>query len=302
MKNKSNQLFIAFTLISLIACSQDTPTIKNVKESKNISRFESFKAEPHSYGGWYCPDNLNGFPAVNIADWQNVKVVNNRMPTKEEIKNGSSLIDVDMKKYPYAKAIDIQLPKLAKIYNNSANREDLIIVIQAFYIDNDSIVGYRFLNGGNGSARFSEINFLTDKEISNLENSKFVSIETEINANPYQIWEEMRNEENIKLLAPIFDANHLLKTGWRKSTTVNYSYLQSGTPTATFANRLFGNFYIQNDFDQFQYTEKFLLLENDATKQTVLKIVCGPYNNDYETQKNILTLWAQKVKELSEKK
>ena len=65
------------------------------------------KQEPHKYGGWYCPDNLNGFPAVDISNWESVPVVNGRMATKEETHNGISLIFVDDLKYPNAKALDI---------------------------------------------------------------------------------------------------------------------------------------------------------------------------------------------------
>ena len=35
--------------------------------------------------------------------------------------------------------------------------------------------------------------------------------------------------------------------------------------------------------------------------ETVLKVVCGPYINDFATQQMILTKWTNKVKELSEK-
>jgi hypothetical protein len=44
-----------------------------------------------------------------------------------------------------------------------------------------------------------------------------------------------------------------------------------------------------------------LLIENEETKQTELKITCGPFGADYETQKSVLISWANKVKELSEK-
>ena len=43
----------------------------------------SAEKEPHKYGGWYCPDNLNGFPAVDINNWENVPIVNGRMATKD---------------------------------------------------------------------------------------------------------------------------------------------------------------------------------------------------------------------------
>ena len=53
----------------------------------------------HDYGNWYCPDNLNGFPAVDIKKWESVPVVNGRMATMEETQNGTSLIFIDNQKY-----------------------------------------------------------------------------------------------------------------------------------------------------------------------------------------------------------
>ena len=41
---------------------------------------------------------------------------------------------------------------------------------------------------------------------------------------------------------------------------------------------------------------------NEDTNTTELKIVCGPYGKEFDTQKDIISTWAQKVKELSEVK
>jgi hypothetical protein len=49
------------------------------------------------------------------------------------------------------------------------------------------------------------------------------------------------------------------------------------------------------------YTEKFLLIVDKVGHQTELKIVCGPYGDDYEKQKSIILAWSKKLKDLSEK-
>jgi len=258
---------------------------------------EKIKAEPHRYGGWYCPDNLNGFPAVDINNWKSVPVVNGRMATKEETQNGTSLIFPDTLKYPNVKVLDITMPKLASFYNEYSKREDLIIVIQAINIDNDSIVGFRYLNGGNGSARLKEVKFLSDNEIEMIPASRFVSFTIKIKATQDIIWKVLTKPESTENLQSIFK-----KTDWRGASNINYLYPNTGTLTSSYSGKLFGNFYIQNDYDHLQYNEKLLLLENEQTKSTELKIVCGPFGDDFKTQKSILNNWAQKVKELSEKK
>lgn len=282
----------------LVACSQGNSANVNVATDTLVQKEDHVSSQPHPFGGWYCPDNLNGFPAVDITDWKNVPVINGRMPTEEEAQNGTSLIYVDLAKYPNAKVLGVPMPKLANYYNPNIGREDLIIVIQAFTIDEDSIVGFRFLNGGNGSARLSEVKFLSEDEISKMTPSKFVSLDLEINASASSIREVMTHIDYYEKLQKIVDKNNQFESGWRNTTNVNYHYVDAGSVLARYADELFGNFYIQNDYTEF--TEKFLLLENSETKTTELKIVCGPFSDDFVAQKTILNEWAQKVKVLSE--
>lgn len=300
MKIKSLKILALLFLSPFISCSQNNPTIENSVAVK----LSPDKQEPHQYGGWYCPDNLNGFPAVDINDWKNVPVVNGRMATEEETQNGISLIFVDTKKYPEAKPLDIKMPKLARFYNVQSGKKEIIIVIQALNISNDSIVGFRYLNGGNGSARLNEVSFLSEKEIENISASHFVTLNIKINATQNEIWNVLTKPEYSKTLQAIFDTENKLKSDWLKSSKVNFKYPNAGKVTSHYAGNLFGNQYIQVDCEKGndQYVEKFLLLENPETKSTELKIVCGPYGDDFNNQKTILTKWAQKVKELSEKK
>jgi hypothetical protein len=259
--------------------------------------------EPHKYGGWYCPDNLTGFPAVDINNWESVPVVNGRMATKKETQNGTSLIFVDEEKYPDAKPMDIKMPKLARFYNYSSGKEETIIVIQALNISNDFVVGFRYLNGGNGSARLDKVRFLSDNEIKYILPSRFVTLNININATKDKIWEVLTKSDYSKILQTIFDKGNKLKSDWNKLSKVNFKYLYGGFITSEFAGNLYGNQYIQIDseYEIYQYVEKFLVSENDQTKKSELHIVCGPYGDDFENQRIILNAWSQKVKELSEK-
>ena len=301
MKIKAIQLSMVFCLTSLISCSQDFEKIEHKTDIvKTSAPVQSVNKEPHRYGGWYCPDNLNGFPAVAIEDWKNVPVVNGRMPTVDEVQSEASLILVDMEKYPDAKPLEMTMPKLAYFNNYSTQRKELIILIQALNIDNDSIVGFRYLNGGNGSARLSEVQILPDSEIDKFPSSKFVTIEFDIDAKPDAIWNILTDAKNANSLQPIFDQKNQLKSDWRKSTNINFHYPKTGQSTALYADKLFGNFYVQNDYKNLNYSEKFLITTNEETNHSTLKIVCGPFADDYATQKTIITNWGEKVKVLSE--
>ncbi len=302
MKSKSLKTLIILCLSTCIACSQDNTVKENVDAMGPQEQADAERKLSHNYGGWYCPDNLNGFPAVDINNWRNVPVVNGRMATKEEAQNGTSLIFIDSKEYPEAKPLDMTMPKLARYYSDNTKREELIIVIQAIQVLDDSIVGFRYLNGGNGSARLNEITFLNDNQIKSLAPARFVSEVIEISATQDEIWKVLTEPQFNKALQPIFDKKNTPKSYVKGTSKVNFKYLQEGNITSEFAATLFGNQYIQIDYalDNYQYTEKFLLLTNEETQKTELKIVCGPYGDDFENQETILKAWAQKVKNLSE--
>lgn len=300
MKNKTVIVLALSCLIFGAACSSNNNLALTGETDVPIQNDITVPNKPHQYGGWYCPDNLRGFPAVDIADWKKVPVVNGRMATEEEARNGTSLIFVDPVEYPDAKPLNIVMPKLASFYNENTKRNELIIVIQAINVSSDSIVGFRYLNGGNGSARLNEVRFLSDGEIQKISPSKFVSLSITINAPQDAIWEVLTKTDYTKKLQTTFDKENQLKTDWRATSNVNYHYQNAGTLTAPFGGKIFGCFYVQNDYEKLNYTEKFLLLENQETHNTELIITCGPYANDFEEQKYVLDNWSQKVKELSE--
>ena len=294
-----NRLFKILSPLSLVFLLVVLTNAQNNTTDENNT-----KQEPHKYGGWYCPDNLGGFPAVDIDNWESVPVVNGRMPTKEETQNGTSLIFVDQDKYPDAKPVDMEMPRLARYYNDYSRKNELVIIIQAVQIADDAIVGFRYLNGGNGSARLSEVRFLDEGEIDEISSSRFVTLDIKINATKAQIWDVLTKPEYMQTLKAIFDKENAFMPSSGEGTKVNYAYAKGGGITSAFAGDLFGNQYIQIDCEhgEYQYVQKFLVSENEEAKISDLHIVCGPYEDDYESQKAILMDWAQKVKELSEEK
>lgn len=297
--NMTSKTLVSAFLILLIGCTnaENQPT----KESDNVNNNK--KETTHNYGGWYCPDNLNGFPAVDLKDWRNVPVVIGRLPTEAEARNGSSLIFVDTKAYPTAKAMNMELPRLATFYNENTKKKEVIIVIQAIEVESDSIVGFRYLNGGNGSAHLREVTFITENEAANIANARFVSFDITINASYDKVWEVMTKPKYTSELQPIFDKKNSLSKDWRTSTNFNFHYANNNERTSKYDDLLFGNLYLQNDYliKGVSYVEKFLLLYNEEANQTTIKVTCGPYNQDFETQQSILNEWTKKVKELSEK-
>lgn len=166
------------TSIILLSCDTKPAAEEPVAEEVS-SEANNVQKEPHRYGGWFCPDNLNGFPPVDIQELERVPVIKDRLPTKDEARSRSSLILVDTDKYPDAKAMPMDLPKLARIKSSHNGLDELIIVIQAIIVQGDTVVGYRFPHGGNGSAWYSDVTFLTDDEREALGSRPFVYMDSE---------------------------------------------------------------------------------------------------------------------------
>ena len=120
MKNSAIKTLVASLLISFSSCSQNNKTTNDNKEEKHGKMVsKKINTEPHNYGGWYCPDNLRGFPPVDIANWNKVPVIHGRMPTKEEAQSEASLIFVDAEKYPESRKMATvdNLPTFATFKN-----------------------------------------------------------------------------------------------------------------------------------------------------------------------------------------
>ena len=293
MKRKTFLALTFLTLLSLTACSQQSDKKVDHLGCKAAPEKELVKQkEPHQYGGWYCPDNLYGFPAVDIQDWKEVPVVNGRMPSKEETQDGTSLIFVDQEKYPDAKPLDMKMPRLANFYNDFTKREELIIVIQALHVQQASVVGFRYLNGGNGSARLSEVSFIDETIEDAFLESKFVSFRLNINAGQEKIWKVLINS-GPKVIKQTNE-------GAMQRPNLSYTYPKAGELTSTTAELWYGSYYMQNDYKNNLYTEKFFLREDTNTGITELNVVCGPFTDDYEAQYKLLDHWAKNIKTFSE--
>lgn len=283
-----------FIVLFISSCGKSDLNIK--KEVEEVK-----EKKQHEYGGWYCPDNIKMFPAVNIDEMDMVPVINGRLPTKEETRNGSSLMYFDAIKYPDARPMNINLPALAKFYNNSTKKRELVVVIQAVISDQDTVAGFRFLNGGNGSSWYRELDFLTDKEIDNIGSTPFVKLNTEIMAQPEKIWNVLTNPDNAKNLGKAFGNDYFLESDWTKKSKV---YVRNDSDNVVKVGHITAHwkpFYIQIDYNQLgkQYVEKFILFENEDKTGVDFQVVAGPFGDDFEQKEKAWKEWTRILEELT---
>ena len=225
MLKETIRLIVITGILVLSACDQNEEKVeKQDAQPENTVTVVNNHDEPHPYGGWYCPDNFGGFPPVDIQDLKSIPVITDRLPTQEETGKGWSLIFVDTTKYPDAKPLKMDLPRLARTFTQHNGMNELIIVIQAVIIGSDTIVGYRFPNGGNGSARIGEVTFLSEYETQQLGSKPIVYDHLEINASTTEIWKAITSTRYAKDLGVKFDQQDFFESEWTDNSRANLEY------------------------------------------------------------------------------
>lgn len=293
--------FSSMFLISVLISCQNSNHVQTEKPEKNPEPVPAGSAEPHQYSGWYCPDNF-GFIPVDIQKLKEVPVIADRLPTKEELQKNMSLIDVDVKKYPDARALKMELPRVGRVNSERLGIKELIIVIQAIVVQNDTIVGYRFANGGNGTSRLRDVTFLTNDEVAALGSQPFYYSESVINSSIKDIWKAMCKTDYFKGLGKKFNKQEFFASEWNSKSEAHLSLNTSEEKAEGFVGMAFGNYYLHIDYDRngFHYSEKLLMIENQNDHSTSLFFESGPFPKDYEKQKPVLDNWLSALKKASE--
>lgn len=283
------------------SCAQEVnpPSTEIAKEKNNVvENTEDPYSEPHQYGGWYCPDNF-GFEPVDIKNLQLIPVVNGRMPQKWETRAGLSLMYLDPEKFPEAKALEIELPALAYVDHPYADFKELAIIIQAFIADKDTIVGYRFPNGGNGSAWFGQVDFLTKEEVNTLEGTSFVYEKVTIPASKRDIWNAFTKSNFAKDLSKQFQEKKMIKSDWSDGLDIDLRYNKGNEMGRGYVMNLYGNLYMQIDFvaHDRHSSYKFMVSEDLEAGTSTVTFVAGPYINDMEAEQKRWKTFLEQLKE-----
>ncbi len=294
-------LIVSFNLLN--ACAQKDASEAGADTPTEETKAPTEKADVHRYGGWYCPDNLGGFPPVDVASLDAVPVVKDRMPTKEEAQNGTSLMYFDPATYPTAKPLDIDLPRLAYYNGGGPRGREVIIVIQAVVVDADTVAGFRYLNGGNGTSWYNEVTMLSDEEVEAMGPTPFVFLHTDIKASKEKVWSAFTKTGYATELGIRFLEQAYFEAEFNPMARVRLHYDRPGHISDGYSSLHFGNIYIQinNDYDGQKFVEKMLIGDNEDEKSSNINLVFGPYKpEEYEAKLAEWGNWLEDVKRVSE--
>lgn len=292
-----------FALMMTYSCATDKASDPVVVIGVGTDEVNSQKhRQQHEYGGWYCPDNLKGFPPIDIQDLDQIQVVTDRLPTKEETQDGRALMYIDPILHPSARPLDLGLPRLARTYSRTSDDQELIIIIQAAIIGVDTIVGYRYPTGGNGSGWYDEVILLTDAEIKAIGATPYAFVDIPITASKEDVWDAITMTEYASELGDAFDKGELFATSWEDGKVTNLEYDHNGEQARGSIRGMWGAIYMDIQYKRsgYQGVEKLVLMPGQE-KSSTLQFVAGPYPADLSIQQERWSAWAAEVKRMSER-
>lgn len=308
MKIASSIAAFALVLIFNTGCSSNESnldpeaSISKAQDASEEVETERKKRPPHPYGGWYCPDNF-GFEPVDVSQLQLIEAISHRLPTEEELKDHKSLIKVDLKEHPNAKALDMDLPRVARVYSNANGIYELAIIIQALVVDADTIVGYRFVNGGNGSGWYSDVEFLSESEVAKMGARPFFYGKSTVKASKEDIWRVMCRSDYARGLAEKFNQQFLFFAEWDAVDQAHLEFESEEEVANGFIGTVFGNAYLHIDYmrGDLHYSEKMLLLEDAESGNTEIFFAAGPFPNNSESKQTEWQQWFDALANNSER-
>ena len=103
-------------------------------------------------------DDLWG--TISIINWNDTPCIKNRVATRDDVKNGLAVFYLENSND--VKPIKINLPKCALHVDQETKKETPVILIQAEKSQGQELIGYRFLNGGNGIGLLLEFKLLEE--------------------------------------------------------------------------------------------------------------------------------------------
>lgn len=100
--------------------------------------------------------------AYKKNEWDKVAFIRNRIANKEDVIAGRAVFyieDVEKEYHSYL-PIPTSIPSLVFQVDSETRIKTLAVIIQAEKVNEDSIIGVRYFEGGNGICSLNEIEFI----------------------------------------------------------------------------------------------------------------------------------------------
>jgi hypothetical protein len=99
-------------------------------------------------------NNLWG--AVDLQNWKQTPHIKNKIATEQDVIDGRAVFFIENCDEEH-KPLNINLPSIAFQIDEESNSKELVVIVQAEKVGEDEFVGVRYIEGGNGVCRLSEV-------------------------------------------------------------------------------------------------------------------------------------------------
>jgi hypothetical protein len=97
---------------------------------------------------------------IEPSAWDSVPVTRGRLATEADVRAGCAVFCLAGAEEPDAAPLDVLVPALAVLRDEQAQSGVIVVAIQAERSFEKQLVGYRFLNGGNGICTLGELEWI----------------------------------------------------------------------------------------------------------------------------------------------
>ena len=96
---------------------------------------------------------------LDITNWSETPCIRDRIATKDDVDAGLAVFYINNPSQ--MKPLEVSLPACAIHMDDDTKRETPVVMIQAEKFQGQKLIGYRFLDGGNGIGLLSEFTILS---------------------------------------------------------------------------------------------------------------------------------------------
>jgi hypothetical protein len=90
---------------------------------------------------------------INSKSWKQTPHIKNKVATEQDVKDGVAAFYIDKSPEDH-EPLNIQIPALA--YQKD-DENILVVIIQGEKVNNEEVIGFRYIDGGNGICMLSEL-------------------------------------------------------------------------------------------------------------------------------------------------
>lgn len=136
---------IVLAIFLLLGC-------QNKKKNEDNVEKEAMEKAPPDFG------------PIELSDWESTPHVKGTLASQLDIDEGRAVFLIDPEGGEH-KPLEIEIPSLAHITDEESNKQIKVVVIQGEKIGESSIVGIRYLSGGDGVCMLEELDFIDNEKI-----------------------------------------------------------------------------------------------------------------------------------------